>query len=135
MVGIGPDFELIKQIVENSEFKNNIILYGETDNPEELYMAMDIFVFPSKYEGLPVTLLEAQISGLQCVISDVITSEVMLSDRVEKVMLSQNTIEWEDCINNLMQVDRNNFYDENKKKIEKYEIKNCVKLLEKNYLN
>ena len=135
IIGTGPDYEKIKNKVSSSKFKNRIILYGESDCPEKFYMAMDMFVFPSKYEGMPVTLLEAQISGLQCIVSDVITSEVILSSRVKKVVLGENTNEWEECINKFEKVDRNSFYDNNKKTIDKFEIKNCVKLLEQNYLN
>ena len=54
---------------------------------KKIYMAMDYFVFPSKYEGLPVTLVEAQISGVQCIISDVITDEVVLTDTITKFCL------------------------------------------------
>ena len=82
IVGTGPDEEKIKTCVKEHPYKNQIILYGETDNPTALYSAMDIFVFPSRYEGLPVVLLEAQISGLSCIVSDKITREVDLGDLV-----------------------------------------------------
>lgn len=49
IVGTGPDEEN-KTCVKEHPYKNRIILYGETDNPTALYSAMDIFVFPSKYE-------------------------------------------------------------------------------------
>lgn len=84
IVGTGPDEEKIKIRVKEHPYMNRIILYGETDNPAVLYSAMDIFAFPSRYEGLPVVLLEAQISGLPCVVSDKITREVDLGDIIWK---------------------------------------------------
>lgn len=80
IVGTGPDEEKIKARVKEHPYRKRIILYGETDNPTAFYSAMDIFVFPSRYEGLPVVLLEAQISGLPCIVSDKITREVDLGD-------------------------------------------------------
>lgn len=76
LVGTGPDFDKIKEIIDNSLYKNKIILYGVTKETRAMYSAMDVFVLPSKYEGLPVVLLEAQISGLPCIVSDRVTKEV-----------------------------------------------------------
>lgn len=135
MVGTGPKYEDIRTNIENSKFKNNIILYGESDCPEKFYMAMDVFVFPSKYEGFPVTLLEAQISGLQCIISNVITSEVLLSNRVTKVKTLHDMRQWVDKIVKLKVLDRENFYEENENIIKKFEIKNCCKILEDYYIS
>ena len=55
---------------------------------------MDCFLFPSTAEGLPIALLEAQAAGLPCVISDVITDEVVLSDGVRKMSLERSAAEW-----------------------------------------
>lgn len=80
LVGTGPDFDKIKGIVENSLYKNRIILYGVTKETRAMYSAMDVFALPSKYEGLPVVLLEAQITGLPCIVSDKVTKEVDFSE-------------------------------------------------------
>lgn len=80
LVGTGPDFDKIKEIVENSLYKNRIILYGVTKETRAMYSAMDVFALPSKYEGLPVVLLEAQITGLPCIVSDRVTKEVDFGD-------------------------------------------------------
>ena len=48
--------------------------------------AMDIFVFPSLYEGLPVTMVEAQAAGLPCLISDKVPSECILTDRLVDIL-------------------------------------------------
>ena len=55
---------------------------------------MDLILFPSLFEGLPVTLVEAQAAGLPCVISDTITDEIMITEQISKVSLSGNTSLW-----------------------------------------
>ena len=82
MIGNGPDFNVIMKKIEEHPYKNRIIVYGESSDPAALYSAMDVFVLPSKFEGLPVVLLEAQISGLPCVVSDTVTREVDFGDIV-----------------------------------------------------
>lgn len=132
-VGKGPLFNLLKEKVSNSKYKDNVILYGETPNPEKFYMAMDLFAFPSKYEGLPVTLVEAQISGLHCIISNEITDEICLTEKVSKLCIDDNRI-W---INSLIRYIK--FYELNMSrkmdinKLKGFDIKNNVDELEKYY--
>ncbi|MDA5554946.1 glycosyltransferase [Streptococcus thermophilus] len=76
LVGTGPNFEKIKAIVETNDYKDRIILYGNSEKPSKMYSAMDIFMLPLLYEGLPVVLIEAQISGLPCIVSDSVTREM-----------------------------------------------------------
>ncbi len=64
-----------------------------TDIPE-LYQMMDVFVFPSLYEGLPVTLIEAQAAGLKVLASDTITEEVRLSDLIQFISLKESPALW-----------------------------------------
>jgi len=60
-----------------------------------LLQAMDVFVFPSVFEGLPVTLVEAQCAGLPCVISDSIPTDCIITDGlVTRQSLSQPPAEW-----------------------------------------
>ena len=64
----------------------------------ELLLAMDMFLFPSLYEGLPVTLMEAQASGLKILASDTITNEVAITDNVEFMSLNKSAKAWADRI-------------------------------------
>lgn len=97
IVGTGPDEEKIKARVQDHPYKDRIILYGEADNPAAFYSAMDVFVFPSRYEGLPVVLLEAQISGLPCIVSDKVTKEVNLGD-INWLPIDVDPKRWADTI-------------------------------------
>ena len=75
----------------------------EAKHTHELYQAMDAFVFPSLYEGLPGTVIEAQAAGLPCFISDAVTSEVAVTELVKMLSLGDAS-KWvdgvKDCINN-----------------------------------
>ncbi len=137
MVGTGPDFKEIKERVKSHPYKDRIILYGETSEPEKMYMAMDIFVFPSRYEGLPVSLLEAQISGLPCVVSDVITKEVKLCDNYKSLSINDRPQAWADVVlrntSKWLNNSRTDFYTQNIEKIKSFDIKENVKLLERLY--
>lgn len=58
------------------------------------WQAMDVFVLPSLWEGLPFTLVEAQAAGLPCVISDVISDESIVTDLIRKESLKQSAEVW-----------------------------------------
>lgn len=87
LVGDGPRESEISQLVQKMNLDKNVIFYGATEDTASLYSAMDVFLFPSKFEGVPLTLLEAQANGLPCVISDKISTEVNLTDLVSVVSL------------------------------------------------
>ena len=74
-----------------------MILKGRDDIPQ-IMKSMDVFVMPSRWEGFPVTLIEAQSMGLPCVISDVINEEVVLTDKVYRVSLDAPVGAWIEAI-------------------------------------
>ncbi len=135
LVGNGPDFNEIKTIIDKKNYRSNVILYGESNNPRELYMAMDEFLFPSRFEGLPVTLVEAQICGLPAVISDVITPEIKMSNNLKFLSLDSSPEEWANNIlkNQVSLEERKQFFKSYKSKISYYDIKNDVHKLENEY--
>ncbi|MFR1824093.1 MAG: glycosyltransferase family 1 protein [Clostridium saudiense] len=94
LVGDGPLKEAVKQRVYDNNLDKNIKFLGVRDDVPMLLNIFDIFIFPSFYEGLPVTLIEAQASGVKCIISDTITEEVDLGlGLIERVSLS-NKDKW-----------------------------------------
>lgn len=135
LVGTGPDFEKVKELVTIHPYKDRIILYGESDEINQLYSAMDVFVFPSKYEGLGLVAVEAQISGLPCVISDVVPKEVVISDKVVSLSLDASMSTWSNVIvsESTTKKYREEFYGNNQSSILNYNINNCVDALEKVY--
>ncbi|MFT9599876.1 glycosyltransferase family 1 protein [Mesobacillus sp.] len=76
LVGDGPLLPQIKRKVEEMELTKNVKFLGSRSDVEQLLQAFDIFLFPSVFEGFPVSVIEAQASGLPCLISDSITKEV-----------------------------------------------------------
>ncbi len=61
---------------------------------EAYYQAFDLFLFPSRFEGLPGTVVEAQAAGLRCIISDRITKEVGISELVSFHSLEDGAEQW-----------------------------------------
>ena len=98
MIGDGELRDEIQRQVAESGLEETVIMAGARSDVADLLQAMDVFVFPSIYEGLPVTLIEAQAAGLACVLSDRITEEVAITDLVRFVPLEDSTDTWVDSI-------------------------------------
>lgn len=75
-----------------------IIFAGVVENPWDYYQAMDYFVFPSHFEGLPGVLVEAQASGLKCLISDTIAGEIMITDMIKAMDIRSEPMNWANYI-------------------------------------
>ena len=86
------------QIQEKARFlglENKVIFIGVRNDVADLLQAMDVFVFPSLYEGVPVTMIEAQASGLPCIISDGVPGEcIITSGLVTSMKLSDTPCDW-----------------------------------------
>lgn len=95
LVGTGILEEYIKEKVNDLGLTDAVIFYGSTSNVGELFQAFDVFVFPSIYEGLPVTLIEAQANGLPCYVSDCkyISRDACITNLVELLPLT-NQNKW-----------------------------------------
>lgn len=87
LVGDGPLKYEIEQKVSALDLSDAVIFAGERSDVPDLMLAMDVFLFPSKFEGLPLTLIEAQASGLYCIVSDTITRNAAVTDLVEYISL------------------------------------------------
>lgn len=135
IIGTGPDDEKIRAQVEKHPYNDRIILYGETNNPTAFYSAMDVFVFPSRFEGLPVVLLEAQISGLPCVVSDKVTQEVNLGD-ISWRSIDADPEQWAAAVLEIKQrsgQERIDYKEKHLTQIKEYDVDQLVKQLDKIY--
>ncbi len=101
LVGGGVRFEEIKSLVEKKGLINAVTFVGIVNNPYEYYQMFDVFVLPSFYEGLPLVAVEAQASGLPCVISDAVSPGVELTKLVHFCGLHSGVSGWTDLIWNL----------------------------------
>jgi len=84
----------IKQRVHKMGLDKYVIFTGIRRDIGFLLQGVDVFLFPSVQEAFPVSLIEAQASGLVCVISDSISDEVMITDSVKKLPLGYPTEQW-----------------------------------------
>lgn len=82
VIGEGNQRKLLTDKIEQLNLQNYILMLGDRADVSRYYNAFDVFVLPSLYEGLPIVMVEAQVSGLPCVVSDVITSEANISGNV-----------------------------------------------------
>ena len=94
LVSDGPKISEIKHRVDEYGLSDSVIFTGSRSDTERLYCAMDVFVFPSKWEGLPLTLIEAQANGLPCYTSEVIPNATRISDHIEYISLEQSPEYW-----------------------------------------
>ena len=100
MVGIGPLMNKIKKKVIQLNLSDAVLFLGQRSDVNELMQAMDIFILPSLYEGLPLVGVEAQTSGLPCLFSDTITKEVKLNTTTKYLSLKDDYSVWKENILN-----------------------------------
>lgn len=98
LVGDGELKESIKNKASEMGILDNVLFLGARNDVHCLVQAMDCFVMPSFYEGFPVTVIEAEASGLPVVMSDTITKEVLLKDNVKMCSLQSDPKIWADTI-------------------------------------
>lgn len=98
LIGEGELENQIKDKVHNLGLDEAVIFYGTTPYANEFYQAMDCFVLPSHFEGMPLVLIEAQAAALKCVCSDSITYEAKITDLLEHIPLSSEPKKWAEKI-------------------------------------
>lgn len=138
LVGIGELQEEIKNKVSSLGIEKNVIFLNSRDDVDSLIQAADIFLMPSLFEGLPVSAVEAQASGIECILSDKITDEIKLTNLIHFIDIdkSDSVNKWK---NEIMKVKDLGFENRSSKKLEiekaGFEIKVEAKKLEEFFLN
>lgn len=101
MVGIGEKEEEIKQKVKELNIEDKVIFAGFRTDVNDIMQAMDVFLLPSLYEGLPVVGVEAQAAGLPSFTSkDVVTDEVKITKALDFISLDESPKHWATTILN-----------------------------------
>lgn len=99
LVGTGDTEEKIKEKVKSLNLQEIVKFLGVRKDVKNLLQGFDLFILPSIFEGLPVTLVEAQGAGLKCFISDTVTKEIDLEcGLTEFISLDKSSEEWAEII-------------------------------------
>lgn len=106
LIGEGALTDEIKETVRQKGLEQVVVFMGVRDNVHELLSAMDVFLMPSLYEGLPVSLVEVQANGLPALISDSITQDVKLRDSLHYMSLSQGAELWAEKVLDIIEKDK-----------------------------
>ena len=94
LVGIGELEQSVRLQARELGLEDAVIFTGQRFDIPQLLSAMDVFVFPSLHEGMPNTVIEAQATGLPCVIADTITPEADLTGLVTYLPLTESRQIW-----------------------------------------
>ena len=93
--GLRPDVE---QQAEALGIRDRILFTGVRTDVDRLLQAMDVFLMPSLFEGLPVSLVEAKAAGLPCLISDKVPIECKKTELVTQIPLDASPAEWAEAV-------------------------------------
>lgn len=136
LIGDGELKELIVAQVAELGIAQNVKFLGVRSDVNKLLMCSDVFIMPSKFEGLPVSLIEAQAAGVSCVVSDTITGEVdMHLNLITKKNISDEDMVWAKAIERAACNEKPNFQTRKEKLTEcGYSVESTWKKLEKIYV-
>ena len=111
LIGQGPLQAEMEEKVKELGIENSVEFLGQRKDINELYSAMDVFAFPSLYEGLGMVLIEAQVAGCYCIASTEVPKVAKISDNIEFVELVKTSEEWAEIMlkmyNDNLNKDRN----------------------------
>ena len=100
IVGEGELREKLENLIKEKSLESSVVLTGARSDIADVMQTFDYFVFPSKWEGLPVSVVEAQSAGLQCFVSDAVTKEVALTPLVHHLPINNGTEVWTGAFEN-----------------------------------
>ena len=103
LIGDGDDRNMLENTAKELGVYDKVIFVGNVTNVQDYLSAMDVFVFPSLYEGLPLSILEVQANGLPCIISDTVPPDVFLTELIHPLSLKAPESDW---INKILSVNR-----------------------------
>ena len=93
LLGEGVDRPMLEALIAELHLADHVRLMGNVSNVNEYLSAMDVFAFPSLYEGMPLSIIEVQANGLPCVLSDRVPKDVFFSDLLTPLSL-ESPLTW-----------------------------------------
>lgn len=106
LIGKGLRFQQIQEKAKQMGIANSVQFLGWQKDADRLFQAMDVFLLPSHFEGLPTVGIEAQCTKLPCVLSDSITDETSISSRCTFLSLKESPKKWADTVLACKDIDR-----------------------------
>ena len=104
LIGNVNDDISIQKLVHEKGIQDRVIFTGVIPDLKMYYSAMDVFILPSLSEGVSVAQLEAQVSGLECLVSEFVSSDADISGNVNYISVS-DTRDW---VEKLMRINNHN---------------------------
>ncbi|MCC3869662.1 glycosyltransferase family 1 protein [Terrisporobacter mayombei] len=132
LIGDGLLEEEIKKKVKSLELLDKVKFLGTRDDVNDLMQGMDVFILPSLYEGIPLTMIESQASGLNCIISDKVPKECIVTKNVKRISIEEDPKYWANEIIKIKNKIRKNLYNEIQDA--KFDIKSNAIWLQEFYL-
>lgn len=133
LVGDGNDREKIEKKVETLGLSEYVCFLGVRKDIPDLLQAMDVFLFPSLFEGLSVATIEAQAAGLPCLISDQIPIECKKTELVQQISLNDSAVVWAQKTLEVAKIERKDTYEQIKNA--GFDIKENAKGLQQFYID
>lgn len=135
LIGEGKLEDKIKDKIKKLDIEESVKLVGVVSNVYDYIQAMDIFVFPSLYEGFGNVVIEAQAAGLPCIVADTIPQQAHVTNNIISISLKENKSVW---VDEILRINKSryvrNSYDRNNRLWE-YDIKSVANDLENFYIN
>ncbi|MGN0522545.1 MAG: glycosyltransferase family 1 protein [Eubacterium sp.] len=98
LVGDGERRQELEERVKALRLEDSVIFAGVRADVNKILSACDVFVMPSVFEGLPVSLIEAQASGIHSIVTDTVSDEIKITDLVESLSLNEPPARWADAV-------------------------------------
>ena len=111
-IGTGEIADEVHNYAKEKGVYDSILFLGKRTDIDYLLCASDVFLLPSFYEGLPIVAIEAQASGLPCVLSDNISQEAKITENVHFLNLEEPFKKWTNTILSFRQIKRKNVFDD-----------------------
>ena len=128
LIGDGEERDSIIKRIKQDDIENVVYLIGKVEKPEYYYPLMDVLILPSVFEGVPVTIVEAQVAGIPCVISDVVNKDVVISNACHYMNVNDTDTDWAEEV---LEADKERVVLTEESK--NYNIHEAVKALEMKY--
>lgn len=132
LIGVGELQQEIEKLVEEKGLTDKVRFMGVRTDIKELLWAMDLFLFPSLYEGLSVVAIEAQAAGVPVLASDTLTEETKVTECMQFYSLEKSTEEWAEQAIKMTKEEHKNTVESIKNA--HYDMKENIGIMEKIYL-